>query len=333
VKRTRRNLFPVFSPSGVISFCTIILILFLALGVPSIAGALDWTTPYAGVGRASYLAQNAAVPPFALAWETEIPQPLMGGPIIMGALGKVYVVSQRLNVWALELKDGSLAWKYDAPRAANEVKSFNAITGSPVWTRFVDGDLIHVPQVGMTAVYVSTNKGRLYAFAQTDGKPLWSMDVGGKPSLPASDAGLVVVYTGSLLLGFAPRDGAVLFRKELGSSMVSVPVLDGEDVYVSTVNEVVALSRNGKEAWRAGLGKPAWAPMAVTRGGVVVASVDGNVSLLSRTDGHEIWKTRLAGTPNTVAGAGETVYIGTRQGSVVGLRLLDGAKDVVGKPG
>jgi hypothetical protein len=103
-------------------------------------------------------------------------------------------------------------------------------------------------------------------------------------------------------------------------------VLADDGGYVALGDAVAAVDRAGAVRWQAKLMKPAWAPIAVTKAGVVAASVDGGVKLLARADGTKLWETMLAGTPNAVSGAGDVVYVGTRQGTVVGLRLGDGAK-------
>jgi hypothetical protein len=103
-------------------------------------------------------------------------------------------------------------------------------------------------------------------------------------------------------------------------------VLADDGAYVALGDAVAAVDRSGQVRWQAKLLKPAWAPIAVTKAGVVAASVDGGVKLLTRAGGVKVWETVLAGTPNAVSGAGDVVYVGTRQGTVVGLRLADGAK-------
>jgi outer membrane protein assembly factor BamB len=303
---------------------------FLAILLCVLAGgaarAEDWTTAYAGLSRTSYLAGEAVAPPFAIAWEATMPEPLKGAPIVSGVLGHAYLVTEQLYVWAVKLGDGSVAWKHDEPRNPNEVRCYDALTGAQRWKAEVDGKLIHTPQVGQSVVYVATSTGKLYAFNQTDGKLLWRVALGGALTLPAADQNLVVIGSGSSLVGLNPKDGSRVFSTDLGSAIGSVPVLAEDGAYVALGDAVAAVDRAGTVRWRAKLMKPAWAPIAVTKAGVVAAGVDGGVELLSRATGAKVWETMLAGTPNTVSGAGEVVYVGTRQGTVVGLRLADGAK-------
>jgi len=299
-------------------------LVFLLMSAP--LQAEDWTTAYGGLSRQSYVAGEAVSPPFAIQWETTMPTPLKGGPIVSGLLGHAYLCNEQLQVWALKLADGSVAWKHDEPRDPSEVKCYDALTGALRWTARVDGNLIHTPQVGQNAVYVATSQGKLYAFNQLDGKQIWQVSLAAPLTLPAADATLVIVGSGSNLVGVAAATGARVFSTDLGSAVGSVPVLADDDAYAALGESVAALDRAGKVKWQARLPRPAWAPIAVTKAGVVAASVDGGVKLLSRATGAKVWETVLAGTPNAVSGAGDVVYVGTRQGGVVGLKLGDGAK-------
>lgn len=306
---------------------TVLTTLIAALTVASTSvRAEDWTTAYAGLGRTSYLQGEAIAPPFAVLWQAELPQPVKGAPIVSGLLGFAYLATPQLHVFALKLSDGTIAWKHDEPRSANIVRCYDALTGALRWEQTVDGNLIHTPQVGMAAVYVASSAGSLYAFNQIDGKQIWKVSLGSPLTLPAADAGLLVIGSGSKLIGLNPLTGANIFSLDAGGVISSVPALADDGAYVALTDTVIAVSRLGAERWRATLSKPAWASPAVTKAGVAVATVDGGIVLLSRASGAEVWETLLAGTPNTISGAGDVVYVGTRQGTVVGLRLTDGGK-------
>ncbi len=306
---------------------TILTALTAALTLlPSLPRAEDWTTAYAGLGRTSYLSGEAIAPPFSVLWEATLPAAVKGAPIVSGLLGHAYLSTPQLHVYALKLSDGTIAWKHDEPRSANIVRCYDALSGAQRWEQTVDGNVIHTPQVGMTVVYVASSAGTLYAFNQADGRKLWSVALGGPLTLPAADATLVVIGSGSRLIGLNPADGRVLFTLDAGGVISSVPALAEDGAYAALTDSVIAVSRGGAERWRAGLAKPAWASPAVTRAGVAVATVDGGIVLLSRASGTPVWETLLAGTPNTICGAGDVLYVGTRQGTVVGLKLNDGGK-------
>ncbi len=303
---------------------TFITCMFLALSASGSVCAADWTTSYAGLARTSYLAGEAVAPPFALAWEYESKQPLTGAPLV--AIGRVYLSDAQFHVWSLKLEDGTVVWKHDEARDPREVRCYNAVTGELRWTQQVDGKLIHTPQVGRKFVYVATSAGTLYAFNQQNGKLLWSVALTPPLTLPAADAKLVVIGSGSTLVGLQIADGSRVFEVELNGPVSSVPSLAAEGAYVVVNDQVVAVDREGQERWREKLAAPVSTRLAVTKAGVLVGSVDGVVQVRSREAGALVWETLLAGTPNTVSGAGEVVYAGTRQSTVVGLRLADGAK-------
>jgi outer membrane protein assembly factor BamB len=303
----------------VFMICGLLLPLF-----PPPAISADWTTSYAGLSRASYLAGESVTPPFALQWEYESPQPLKGAPLV--ALSRAYVSDAQLHVWSLNLTDGTVSWKHDEARNPSEVRCYDALTGDLKWVQAVDGNLIHTPQVAQTVVYVSSSSGVLYAFNQMDGKPLWKTALGFPLTLPAADAGLVLVGSGNILCGISPISGERIFKVDMASPVTGVPVVAQEGGYVTVSEAVVAVDRDGKERWRAKLKSPAWASLAVTRDGVLVGCVDGSVKLLARETGTVKWEELLAGTPNVLAGAGSVVYVGTRQGMLVGMNLADGAK-------
>jgi len=304
---------------------TAFLASFVALvapGAPAQAG--DWTTAYAGLARTSYLAGEAVAPPFALAWEYTSELPLKGAPLV--ALGRTFLCTEQYYVWSLDLNDGSVKWKHDEPRSENEVRCYDALSGEPRWTAKVPGKLVHTPQVMQTVVYAASSEGSLSAFNQLDGKLMWSVQLAAPVTLASADATLVVIGAGTTVVGLDPKDGKKLFTADLGGPAAAFPALAEEGAYVLLGDSVVALDRAGKERWRSSLAKPAWAPPAVTKAGVLVGSVDGAVVLLSRETGAPVWRKVLAGTPSTLSGAADTVYVGTRQGTIVGLRLTDGAK-------
>ena len=297
---------------------------FAIILTASTARTEDWTTSYASLARTSYLSGEGITPPFALAWEATVPQPLAGAPLV--AVGRAFLTDKRLDVWALDLADGHPVWSHEDPRSPNEVRCYDAMTGTLRWTQVVDGSLIHTPQISQAAVYVSTSTGKVYAFNQIDGKLLWQTALASPLTLPAADASFVVVGAGASVVALAAATGAVVFTQDVGTPPSTMPILTPEGIYVHQADRVLALDRAGATRWEAKLSKPAWAALAVTKAGVLAGSVDGSVQLLSRDDGHRLWETVLAGVPNCVSGAGEVAYVGTRQGTLVGLQLATGAK-------
>src|SRR5678809_1706881 len=124
---------------------------FAIILTASTARTEDWTTSYASLARTSYLPGEGITPPFALAWEASVPQPLAGAPLV--AVGRAYLTDKQLDVWALDLADGHPVWSHDDPRNPSEVRCYDALTGVQRWSQVVDGNLIHTPQISQAAVY------------------------------------------------------------------------------------------------------------------------------------------------------------------------------------
>lgn len=300
----------------------ILVVVALSLGGPALSN--EWTTAYAGLGRTSYLAGETVAPPFAVAWEWTGSGDLLAAPLV--AMDRAFVTTKGLLVTSLELATGKVVWGFTGPRSADEIISFDSVTGQVRWRDRVDAAVVHTPQIGHPVVYVGSAAGTLTAFNQNGGTRMWSVALGAPLTLAAVDASLLVVGAGSALVALNPATGATLFRVELGSAPAFFPVLDRTGIIVPLSGHVVALDRAGNEVWRVASGKPVTAPVAVTLSGVLAGSADGTVRLLSRADGAVVWENILAGSPSSISGTADTVYVGTRQGSLVGLRLADGAK-------
>jgi len=286
--------------------------------------ANEWTTAYACLGRTSYLAGETVAPPFAVAWEYAAKSDLLAAPLV--AMDRAFITTKGLHVTSLELGTGKIVWAFEGSRAPEEIISFDSVTGKIRWRDRVDAPIVHTPQIGYPVVYVGSAAGTLTAFNQNDGHRMWSVSLGSPLTLPAVDATLLVAGSGTVVAGLRPADGTTVFRTDLGAPLAFFPVLDNAGIIVPLAGAVVVLDRAGKELWRVPSGKPVSAPLAVTLAGILVGSADGTVRLLSRADGHALWEVVLAGTPSALSGSADTVYVGTRQGTLVGLRLSDGAK-------
>jgi len=292
--------------------------------IPVTAVSAEWTTAQASLKRTSYQSGEPVAPPFAVAWEYTGSEDFLCAPLV--AMDRAFLTSRAYHVTSLSLADGKVAWSFNGPRGLDEIVSFDAVAGTIRWRYKLDAPMVHTPQIGHAIVYAGTQLGTLYAYDQNKGTLSWSKALGGPPTLASADATLMVVGSGNTLVGLNAADGATIFRTDLGSAPAFYPVVETEGAFVPLARAVVATDRLGAIRWNIPSLKPVTAPLVVTLDGVLVGSADGLVRLLKRADGSAVWETILAGTPHSLSGAAGTVYVGTKEGSLVGLRLSDGAK-------
>ena len=288
------------------------------------AGQGDWKNSYAGLSRSCYLVNEEVAPPHALAWEYESPELLRESAII--ALGRSFITTRQFHVYCLDLEGGTPLWKFEEPTGAAEAVSLDALTGRLRWRRNVSGKVIHTPQGGSDAVYVATEAGMLHVLSQFDGKEYWQTRLAMPLTLPAVDRRLVAICSGSNLVLLGNNDGKEVGSVPLPAEPVFFPAMDNDGVYVALPRAVEAFRREGKRKWSSATRFPLSAPLALTKHGLLAATADGSVVMLSTSTGKEIWRVLLAGTPKVLSGTGDAVYAGTHRGTVVCMRLRDGAK-------
>ncbi|MDH3940642.1 MAG: outer membrane protein assembly factor BamB, partial [Xanthomonadales bacterium] len=111
------------------------------------------------------------------------------------------------------------------------------------------------------------------------------------------------------------------------------PGLDNEQIYMGTIDgRVIAYDRNsGTELWNAQVSSEVLTPPASADGIVVVRCIDGRVFGLDVINGRRIWiydhsvpLLTLRGNADLLVRAG-VVFVGYDDGSVVALKLEDGA--------
>jgi eukaryotic-like serine/threonine-protein kinase len=132
------------------------------------------------------------------------------------------------------------------------------------------------------------------------------------------------------------RDGSLRWRQRIGSSVGSVPLVEGGRVYLSAAdNALHALDlETGTEAWRRNLGKPAdptsyWdyyqSSPVMAGGNLYVGGADGNLYSVDPRTGRTIWCSHAGGRVRTTpAIASDRVLVGTTTGYIVAFDRLTG---------
>lgn len=257
-------------------------------------------------------------------WELDVGSPIHGAPSVVGGL--VVVGS-----------DGG------------EVVAVSEATASIVWRQQLhEGGILTAVLFADNVVYAGTEGGGVFALSPSDGRTLWSMDVGSSVSRSPSyaDAILYIGTNGGTLLAIDVATQSVRWSVTLAPGEVGTPAVSGGRVYVGTGlrgdgpdHPLVALdARDGRVLWtffapggeQVHLG-------AIAYGRVYAAAENGFLYALDPETGNELWASRVGGVLATLATvAGDVVYVGTKDRSTHAIDAETGRElwfvDVAGEP-
>jgi outer membrane protein assembly factor BamB len=186
--------------------------------------------------------------------------------------GLLFIVERDL-LTALGTSDGQVAWQLPfaeklavAPVwdtgwlvvATNDgaVLAFRAIDGHLIWRRDLSVRAHAQPALAADRVYVPLDDGRVVALRIETGTQVWERRLGGAPAdVLALDDRIYVGSNDNYLYCLATRDGKINWRWRTGADVIGLPVVDEDNVYfVSLDNVLRALSRtSGAQRWMRGL--------------------------------------------------------------------------------
>jgi outer membrane protein assembly factor BamB len=197
--------------------------------------------------------------------------------------GKVYVGSSDGHLYALDAKDGKLAWAW---RTGGMVHSSPALAGNNV--------------------VVGSWDGAVYALDAQTGEQRWRHQTGveqktsimfGIQASPAVDG--ATVYVGSrdgFLYALDAASGQPKWRYDAqGSWVVGTPAVDGDSVYVGTSDTGLLLAldkRTGRERYRFETKVWTFASPLRVADVVVAASMKGELHALDAATGRARWSWR-----------------------------------------
>jgi outer membrane protein assembly factor BamB len=230
-------------------------------------------------------------------------QPLRGAPAIDG--GVVYVGGRDGFVYALDLNDGHLRWKFQAGgdvaaaiavdgekvfAVAQELKTasttlyaIDASTGKQVWSTGTRGlaPIVTSPTVADGVLFVGAGNGTLRAYAADTGRVMWSTSLRGvflaEPSLARTDDALYVMAATGAVYRIDPATGERVWDYQFHPTSVrGAPVLVGNFIVLGLDDGTVAAIdvRTGNLAWETRLAHRTFGPFAPA-GDVLVASTVG----------------------------------------------------------
>ncbi|MEM8853767.1 MAG: PQQ-binding-like beta-propeller repeat protein [Pseudomonadota bacterium] len=210
-------------------------------------------------------------------WTRNIETPARGAPT--AGSGKVFVVSQKNEVFAINQEDGSEAFNYSGipesagllaaaspaisggkvviPYSSGEVMAFSISDGEPVWQNFVTRSMRTLAISGLTdvsgspviegdSVYATGVSGRTIAVRLSDGSKRWERNIGSAHTPVVSGDAVFIVDLGNRMVALSKSTGETLWMtalprpKKKRDHAYAGPVLAGGSLY--------AISNDGRLA-------------------------------------------------------------------------------------
>ena len=238
---------------------------------------------------------------------------------------RVFAAAHDGDIAAFGLSDGRSLWRTHtklplsggtgaggglvvAGSADGMVVALKSADGSPAWRAKVGGEILSAPAVAEKIVVVRTVDGRLHALSSSDGKEIWR-DEQPIPRLTLRGAASPVIVGDAVYCGFdngkvlalSLADGAKLWeatvspprgRTELERlvDIDSAVHVVGEDVLaVGFQGRVAMLAKDSGQVWWS-RDASSYRGLDVDDEGVLIASSTGQLLMLNRRTGTELWR-------------------------------------------
>src|ERR1041385_4971150 len=263
----------------------------------------------------------------------------------------VFVGSQKGELVALSLDNGSVYWKFptgspigeSSPAYGNGVvyigdlggwlNALNASDGKKLWAFKTNGEIKSSPVVVGDRLLIGSYDEFLYCLSTKDGSVLWKFKTNGPVHSPPSITNGMAFIAGcdEVFRAIRIADGKQVFNVSSGSYTGASPALrNGAAFYGTFDNEVLSVNLAQKQiAWRYEhpVKKfPYYSSAAVTATQVVVGGRDKMVHGLTSA-GKEAWTfTTRARVESSPAIADGRVFVGSNDGRFYVLNLTSGAK-------
>lgn len=251
-------------------------------------------------------------------------------------------------VYALKAENGNIVWSYPEKASPSRIfsaepvlagdqlivgdygkllTSLNVLDGKEKWqfsgakSRYVDSplvvnDMILAPNADYN-LYALDLQGNL-KWTFTAGHALWTR--------PASDG--KIVYVASLdhyLYALDLATGSLVWKTDLGASLVSRPVLseDGAFIFQANIDGTMAAlsSSDGSKVWEQKAGGPIWSAPVVYSGNLYFGDESGRVNILLARDGSVVQSVQ---SDAAIIGSGTILEKGIAFGNEKGEVILVG---------
>ena len=282
-------------------------------------------------------------------WTYEAGDSIESSAAIVG--GTVFVGSQKGDLVALSLENGSVYWKFSTGAAIGEsspaysngvvyigdlngwLNALNASDGRKLWAFKTNGEIKSSPVVVGDQVLIGSYDENLYCLRARTGTLAWKFKTNGPVhSTPGIADGMAFIAgCDELFRAIRIADGKEVFNVSSGAYTGASPALkDGSAFYGTFDNEVLSVNLAQKQiAWHYEHPErkfPFYSSAAVTRERVVIGGRDKMVHGLT-LQGKMVWsfatRARVESSPAIADGR---VFVGSNDGRFYVLSLSNGTK-------
>lgn len=282
-------------------------------------------------------------------WTYEAGESIESSAAIVG--GTVFVGSQKGELVALSLDNGSVYWKFSTGNPIGEsspaygngavfigdlggwLNALNASDGRKLWAFKTNGEIKSSPVVIGDRVLIGSYDEHLYCLNARNGSLLWKFKTNGPvhatPGI--SDGMAFIAGCDEMFRAIRIADGKEVFSVSSGAYTGASPALrSGSAFYGTFDNEVLSVNlAERKIAWHYEHPQrkfPFYSSAAVTSTRVVLGGRDKLVHGIT-LNGKAAWTfTTRARVESSPAIAGDRVFVGSNDGRFYVLSLTNGAK-------
>ncbi len=282
-------------------------------------------------------------------WTYEAGESIESSAAIVG--GTVFVGSQKGELVALSLDNGSVYWKYSTGSPIGEsspaysggvvyigdlggwINALNASDGKKLWAFKTGGEIKSSPVVVGDRVLIGSYDEHLYCLSARNGSLLWKFKTNGPVhSTPGIADGMAFIAgCDEVFRAIRISDGKEVFNVSSGAYTGASPALLGGSAFYGTFdNEVLGVNLAERNiSWRYEHPQrkfPFYSSAAVTSTRIVLGGRDKMIHALTLA-GKAAWTfTTRARVESSPAIAGGRVYVGSNDGRFYVLGLSNGAK-------
>ncbi len=294
----------------------------------------SWSAPAVNTGRGGVIA----------IWTFKAEDEIRSSPRLGD--GMLYIGAYDNNLYALDAKEGTFAWKYatdggiastpcfykDRVIFGSEDRLIYAVTshgGKILWTCPTEGKVRSSVRVDFEHAFVGSDDHRLYAINAQSGRVIWRFEAAG----PIRSTPIIndeIVFVGSddgHLYAVNMQTGNMKWKFRTNRGIISSPgihedlVLFGsQDWTFYAVNKLA-----GWAIWRTRTNQAIISSPTVKNSIVYFGSVDGNLYALDALSGRTVWKFKAGShIVSRPAVSDDAVFFGTNNGEVISLHIKSG---------